>query len=66
MVDAKTAGQLRKHLDQAAAKLAQGNIGAFRSQLQAFIDQTRDKTPQNVDPVASAQLTAEAELILAP
>ena len=65
LVDAKTAGQLRTHLDQAAAKLAQGNVGAYRSQLQAFIDQTRDKTPQSVDPVASEQLIAEAELILA-
>ena len=65
LVDAKTAGQLRDHLDQAAAKLAQGNAGAYRSQLQAFIDQTRDKTPKSVDPVASAQLVAEARLLLA-
>jgi len=65
MVDAKTAGQLRKHLDQAAAKLAQGNVAAFRSQLQAFIDQTKDKTPQSVDPDASEQLIGEAQLILA-
>jgi len=65
LVDAKTATQLRGHLDQAAAKLAQGNTAAYRSQLQAFIDQTRDKTPQSVDPVASGQLIAEAQLILA-
>jgi predicted extracellular nuclease len=64
LVDAKTAGQLRNHLDQAAAKLAQGNVNAYRSQLQAFVDQTRDKTPKSVDPVASAQLIAEAELLL--
>jgi predicted extracellular nuclease len=64
LVDAKTAGQLRNHLDQAAAKLAQANVNAYRSQLQAFVDQTRDKTPKSVDPVASAQLIAEAELLL--
>jgi len=65
LVDAKTADQLRGHLDQAAAKLAEGNVGAYRSQLQAFVDQTRDKTPKSVDPVASAQLVAEARLLLA-
>jgi uncharacterized protein len=65
LVDAKTADQLRSHLDQAAAKLALGNTGAYRSQLQAFADQTRDKTPTSVDPVASAQLVAEARLLLA-
>jgi hypothetical protein len=65
LVDPKTAGQLRKHLDQAAAKLAQGNVSAYRSQIRAFADQTADKTPQSVDPVASEQLIAEAELILA-
>ena len=65
LVDAKTAAQLRSHLDQAAAKLALGNAGGYRSQLQAFVDQTRDKTPQGVDPVASAQLVAEAALLLA-
>ena len=65
LVDAKTADQLRGHLDQAAAKLAEGNVGAYRSQLQAFVDQTRDKTPKSVDPVASAQLIAEARLLLA-
>ena len=64
-VDATTAGQLRNHLDQAAAKLAQGNRTAYRSQLQAFVDQTRDKTPQSVDPVASAQLIGEAQRLLA-
>ena len=65
LVDAKTADQLRGHLDQAAAKLAQGNAAAYRSQLQAFVDQTQDKTPKSVDPVASAQLVAEARLLLA-
>jgi predicted extracellular nuclease len=65
LVDAKVATQLRGHLDLAAAKLAQGNTGAYRSQLQAFIDQTQDKTPKSVDPVASAQLVAEARLLLA-
>jgi predicted extracellular nuclease len=64
LVDAKTAGQLRSHLDQAAAKLADGNRTAYRSQLQAFADQTRDKTPQSVDPVASAQLIGEAQRLL--
>ena len=52
LVSATTAGQLSKHLDQAAAKLAQGNIAAYRSQLEAFVEQTRDKTPKTVDPVA--------------
>ena len=65
LVDAQTATQLRGHLDQAAAKLAQGNTGAYRSQLQAFAGQTRDKTPKSVDPAASAQLVAEAALLLA-
>ena len=65
LVDAKTATQLRGHLDQAAAKLAQGNTGAYRSQLQAFVDQTQDKTPTFVDAVASARLVAEARLLLA-
>jgi predicted extracellular nuclease len=65
LVDAKTADQLRAHLDQAAAKLAQGNVGSYRSQLQAFVDQTRDKTPKTVDPVPSTQLVAEAQLLLA-
>ena len=65
LVDAKTADQMRGHLDQAAAKLAQGNAAAYRSQLQAFVDQTQDKTPKSVDPVASAQLVAEARLLLA-
>jgi predicted extracellular nuclease len=65
LVDAATAGQLRKHLDQATEKLAQGNVAAYRSQLQAFVDQVRDKTPQSVDPDASAQLVAEAQLLLA-
>jgi predicted extracellular nuclease len=65
LVDAATAGQLRNHLDQATAKLAQGNLAAYRSQLQAFVDQVRDKTPQSVDPDASAQLVAEAQLLLA-
>jgi predicted extracellular nuclease len=64
LVDAKTADQLRTHLDQAARKLAEGNVSAYRSQLQAFVDQTRDKTPQSVDPVASEQLIGEAELLL--
>ena len=65
LVDAATAGQLRNHLDQATAKLSQGNVAAYRSQLQAFVDQVRDKTPQSVDPDASAQLVAEAQLLLA-
>ncbi|HEY1318062.1 MAG TPA: hypothetical protein VGF10_12640, partial [Gaiella sp.] len=65
LVDTKTAGQLRKHLDQAATKLAQGNVAAYRSQLRAFADQTADKTPQSVDPAASEQLIAETQLILA-
>jgi predicted extracellular nuclease len=65
LVDAKTAGQLRHHLDQAAAKLAQGNVAAYRSQLQAFANQTQGKTPKSVDPVVSEQLISEAELILA-
>jgi len=65
LVDANTATQLRGHLDQAAAKLAQGTTGAYRSQLQAFVGQTRDKTPKSVDPVASAQLVAEAARLLA-
>jgi len=64
LVSATTAGQLSKHLDQAAAKLAQGNIAAYRSQLEAFVEQTRDKTPKTVDPVASAQLIAEAQRLL--
>jgi hypothetical protein len=65
LVDGTTAGQLRQHLDQATAKLAQGNVAAYRSQLQAFVDQVRDKTPQSVDPDAAAQLIAEAQLLLA-
>ncbi len=65
LVDATTAGQLRNHLDQAARKLAEGNVSAYRSQLEAFVDQTRDKTPQSVDPVASEQLIGEVELLLA-
>lgn len=65
LVAAATAGQLRNHLDQATAKLAQGNVAAYRSQLQAFVDQVGDKTPQSVDPDASAQLVAEAQLLLA-
>jgi hypothetical protein len=64
LVDAKTTGQLGHHLDQAAAKLAQGNVSAYRSQLQAFVGQTRAKTPKSVDPAASAQLVAEAQLLL--
>ena len=43
LVDAATAGQLRNHLDQATAKLAQGNLAAYRSQLQAFVDQVRTR-----------------------
>ncbi|HET7367866.1 MAG TPA: lamin tail domain-containing protein [Gaiella sp.] len=65
LVDATTADQLRKRLDQATAKLAQGNVAAYRSQLQAFVDQVRDKTPQSVAPDAAAQLIAEAQLLLA-
>jgi predicted extracellular nuclease len=63
-VDAKTAAQLGKHLAQAAQKLAAGNLEAYRLQLETFIGQVRDKTPQSVDPVASAQLIAEAQLLL--
>jgi hypothetical protein len=65
LVDEKTAAQLRGHLTQAVQKLADGNRTAYRSQLQAFVDQTRDKTPQSVDPVASAQLISEAQRLLA-
>jgi len=65
VVDAKTATQLRGHLDQAARKLAEGNRTAYRSQLQAFVDQVRDKTPKSVDPVAAAQLISEAQRLLA-
>ncbi len=65
LVDAKTATQLRHHLTQAAQRLAQGNQAAYRSQLQAFIGQVRDKTPKSVDPVASAQLVGEAHRLLA-
>ena len=64
LVDAKTADQLGKHLEQAAEKLAAGNRTAYRSQLQAFVDQVRDKTPQSIDPVAAAQLIAEAQRLL--
>ena len=65
LVEAKAATQLRSHLTQAAQKLAEGNRTAYRSQLQAFVGQVRDKTPKSVDPAASAQLIAEAQLLLA-
>ena len=64
LVDATTATQLRGRLTQAAGKLADGNRTAYRSQLQAFVDQIRDKTPKSVDPVAAAQLIAEAQRLL--
>jgi hypothetical protein len=64
-IDANTATQLRSHLSQAGQKLAEGNRTAYRSQLQAFIGQIRDKTPKSIDAVASAQLIAEAQLLLA-
>jgi len=65
LVDGKTATQLRKHLTQAGKKLADGNRSAYRAQLHAFVNQARGKTPKSVDPVASAQLVAEAERLLA-
>jgi predicted extracellular nuclease len=64
-VDAKTATLLRGHLTQAGRKLAEGNRSAYRSQLQAFVDQVREKTPKSVTPAASAQLIAEAQRLLA-
>jgi uncharacterized protein len=65
LVDATTSRQLASHLEQAARKLAEGNRAAYRSQLQAFVDQVRDKTPKSVDAVAAAQLIAEALRLLA-
>ena len=65
LVEAKTATQLSGHLTQAGRRLAEGNRTAYRSQLQAFVGQVRDKTPKSVDPAASEQLIAEAQLLLA-
>ena len=65
LVDARTAGQLRGHLDKAAERLAAGNRTAYRSQLQAFIGQTRDKLGAGVTQPAGAQLIAEAQRLLA-
>lgn len=59
------ARKLQGHLDQAKRKLAEGNTTAYRSQLQAFITHTQDKTPQGIGPVAAAQLIAEAQRLLA-
>ena len=64
-VDAKTAGQLRKLLDQAAQKLAVGNTPAYRSTLQEFIEQVRDKTGKGVAPTQAAQLISEAQRLRA-
>jgi uncharacterized protein len=64
LVEAKTAGQLGKHLEQAARRLAEGNLAAYRDQLRAFIAQVQDRTPRFVNPAASAQLVAEARRLL--
>ena len=65
LVDAKTAGQLQSHLDKAAERLAAGNRTAYRSQLQAFVGQVRDKLGAGVTQPAGAQLIGEAQRLLA-
>ena len=65
LVDAKTAGQLQSHLDKAAERLAAGNRTAYRSQLQAFVGQARDKLGAGVTQPAGAQLIGEAQRLLA-
>ena len=55
---------LLDHLYKAARFKDNGKEDAYRSQLQAFIDQVKDKTPQFVTQEASDALVSVAELLL--
>ncbi len=55
---------LLDHLNKAARFKANGKEDAYRSQLQAFIDQVYDKTPQFVTQDAADALVSVAELLL--
>ena len=65
LVAPRTATQLRRHLDRAAASLAAGNRAAYRANLLAFVAQTGAATGRGVTPRASVQLVAEALRVLA-
>ena len=59
----QTAKNLRARLDRAARFRDQGTTDAYRSQVQAFIDQVLDNTPRFVTTEASQALVAEAALL---
>jgi hypothetical protein len=62
-----TAKALLDHLEKAAQYKEQGKDDAYRSQLQAFIDQVKDKTPQFMTQETSDALVGVAmDLLLLP
>jgi hypothetical protein len=60
----ETANVLRTLLDQAIGFRDRAQLGAYRSQVAAFINKVRDFTPRFVTPAASEELVTEAELLL--
>jgi hypothetical protein len=59
-----SASRLLATLERAARAAAEGKQGAYRSQLEAFIDQVADLPPKFISRVASETLRGEAQLLL--
>jgi uncharacterized protein len=58
-----TGEALLGHLDRASRFKANGQVAAYRAQLQAFINQVQGKTPQFITPEAAEALVAVAEAL---
>jgi hypothetical protein len=59
------AAALAARLDRAEDLLHQGKIAAFEDQVQAFLDQVEDWTPDQIEPTAADALTSELERLVA-